>query len=77
MNLWTRIKKVFRSEERTAHFKSGVIKFFNRSKGYGFIESPETTKEVFVHITELEDRVHKGDAVRFELDLNSILAKKA
>lgn len=67
MNLWKRFKNLFQSNQKTTLLKSGIVKFFNRSKGYGFIQSEETTKEVFVHITELEDTIHKGDRVHFEL----------
>lgn len=50
--------------------KEGFIQFFNRSRGYGFIQSKETSKKVFVHVSELQDRVKKGDKVQFELDYN-------
>jgi len=45
----------------------GTVKFFNESKGYGFISDDETNKEYFVHSTGLIDRIREGDVVEFEL----------
>ncbi len=47
--------------------KQGSVKFFNASKGYGFIKEDSTGQEVFVHITGLEDTVQEGDAVTYEV----------
>jgi CspA family cold shock protein len=45
----------------------GTVKFFNRSKGYGFITEDETNKEHFVHVSGLIDEINEGDVVEFEL----------
>jgi CspA family cold shock protein len=45
----------------------GTVKFFNDSKGFGFIKEDETEKEHFVHISGLVDEVREGDSVEFEL----------
>lgn len=45
----------------------GIVKFFNESKGFGFIKEEETGKEYFVHSTGLKDRISEGDEVTFEL----------
>ena len=34
---------------------SGKIKWFNAKKGYGFITDDETNKDVFLHVSSLED----------------------
>ena len=47
--------------------KQGTVKFFNNSKGFGFITEDETNKEHFVHISGLIDEVREGDRVEFEL----------
>ncbi|NMM48485.1 cold-shock protein [Marinigracilibium pacificum] len=47
--------------------KNGTVKFFNESKGYGFIIDDETKKEYFVHISGLIDQVAEGDEVSFDL----------
>lgn len=51
---------------------SGTIKFFNHSKGFGFITPEDGSKDVFVHITALErsgiSKVDEGDKVTFEIE---------
>ena len=34
---------------------SGKVKWFNSKKGYGFITDDETQKDIFLHVTSLED----------------------
>jgi CspA family cold shock protein len=46
--------------------KTGTVKFFNESKGYGFIVSDESKKEVFVHHSGLLEKVRENDRVEFE-----------
>jgi cold shock protein len=48
--------------------KTGKVKFFNESKGYGFIADDESTKEYFVHITNLIDKIYEGDSVSYDLE---------
>ncbi|MEQ9266172.1 MAG: cold shock domain-containing protein [Balneolaceae bacterium] len=45
----------------------GTVKFFNESKGFGFIVEEGTRKEYFVHATGLIDEIREGDNVEFEL----------
>jgi CspA family cold shock protein len=45
----------------------GTVKFFNESKGFGFISEDDTTKEHFVHVSGLIDEIREGDAVEFDL----------
>ncbi|WP_459209819.1 cold-shock protein [Aquimarina rhabdastrellae] len=47
--------------------KNGTVKFFNDSKGFGFIVEDGTRNEYFVHISGLIDEVQQNDAVEFEL----------
>ena len=47
--------------------KTGIVKFFNESKGYGFIKEAETDKEIFVHASGLVDRIKEDDEVVFEV----------
>ena len=50
---------------------TGTVKWFNPSKGYGFIEPDEGGKDVFVHISAVEaagiDRLNDGQKVSFEV----------
>ena len=47
--------------------KTGKVKFFNESRGFGFIKEDESEKEFFVHATGLIDKVKEDDEVSFEL----------
>ena len=60
----------------------GTVKFFNESKGYGFIKDLETEKEYFVHVSGLIDKVKENDEVTFDLTegrkgLNAVNVKLA
>ena len=46
---------------------TGTVKFFNESKGYGFIKDDETGTEYFVHVSGLIDEITQDDKVEFEL----------
>ncbi len=45
----------------------GTVKFFNDTKGFGFITEEGSEKEHFVHISGLIDEIREGDAVEFDL----------
>jgi CspA family cold shock protein len=47
--------------------EKGTVKFFNGSKGFGFIIDDDSKKEYFVHVSGLIDEINEGDAVEFEL----------
>lgn len=64
--MWQKIKTLITGKEPQE--KTGKIKFFNRRRGYGFIESDHLEKDVFVHVTDLKDRVSKGDQVTFHVE---------
>jgi cold shock protein len=60
----------------------GTVKFFNETKGFGFIKESETSKEYFVHVNGLKDRIRENDEVTFDLEegrkgLNAINVKLA
>lgn len=46
----------------------GTVKFFNESKGYGFITPEEGGKDVFVHINGLNDSINEGDQVSYDVE---------
>ncbi len=47
--------------------KKGTVKFFNESKGFGFITEDASKQEYFVHVSGLIDEIREGDSVEFEL----------
>jgi CspA family cold shock protein len=47
--------------------KTGKVKFFNHSKGYGFIKDTETDTDYFVHVSGLIDEIKENDDVTFDL----------
>lgn len=62
--------------------KQGTVKFFNDSKGYGFIIDTADEKEYFVHVSGLVDDIRENDDVTFELKegkkgLNAVNVKLA
>jgi len=63
-------------------FVTGKVKFFNDSKGFGFIKDADSEKEYFVHVSGLIDEIREDDEVVFELQegqkgLNAVNVKLA
>ncbi len=48
---------------------TGTVKFFNTSKGYGFVSPEDGSKDVFVHVTALESAgihgLNEGDKITY------------
>lgn len=60
--------------------KKGTVKFYNETKGFGFIKEEGTGAEHFVHMSGLIDKIKEGDVVEFELQqgkkgLNAVSVK--
>lgn len=58
----------------------GTVKFYNDSKGFGFIKDEDSKKDYFVHSTGLKDKIKDEDEVTFDLQqgekgLNAINVK--
>ena len=60
-----------RKADPKANISIGHLKFYNRSKGYGFIYSKDTSKKIFVHVSDMKDRLKVGDKVQFEVEKNA------
>ena len=61
--------------------EQGIVKFFNETKGFGFIKD-QTGKEYFVHVSGLIDKIREGDEVSYDLQegkkgLNAVNVKLA
>lgn len=48
--------------------KEGVVKFFNNSKGFGFIKPSDSGEDIFVHQSGLIDEIRENDRVQFEVE---------
>jgi cold shock protein len=47
--------------------ETGTVKFFNETKGFGFIKVNGSNQEVFVHVSDLKDEIRENDNVVFEI----------
>jgi len=48
--------------------QEGTVKFFNETKGFGFITQQNGNEDIFVHCTGLIDNVSENDEVVFEIE---------
>jgi len=47
---------------------NGTVKFFNESKGFGFIVDSASGEDIFVHVTGLIDNIREGDKVTYQTE---------
>ena len=62
--------------------RTGVVKFFNDSKGYGFIEQPGEQEQFYVHVSNTLEPIAERDQVKFKVEkgekgFNAVDVKKA
>jgi len=48
--------------------QQGTVKFFNNTKGFGFIKSSDSGEDIFVHSSGLIDEIRENDQVKFEVE---------
>jgi CspA family cold shock protein len=48
--------------------KEGTVKFFNNSKGFGFIKPSDSSDDLFVHESGLIDDIRENDKVKYEVE---------
>ena len=61
---------------------NGTVKFFNETKGFGFIKEENSNQEYFVHVSGLVNEIRENDRVTFDLQegrkgLNAVNVKLA
>jgi CspA family cold shock protein len=47
--------------------RQGTVKFFNETKGFGFIKASDSGEDIFVHASGLIDQIRENDEVKFEV----------
>ncbi|RYU81289.1 cold-shock protein [Hymenobacter persicinus] len=47
--------------------QTGTVKFFNDTKGFGFIKVDNSSEDIFVHVSDLIDEIRENDKVQFEV----------
>jgi len=74
-----KMKKVFKAEdieigvpkyveEEGDGINSGVVQYFNESKGFGFINDKQSGERLFFHINNLQERISENDKVVYEIE---------
>ncbi|MCU0356846.1 MAG: cold shock domain-containing protein [Cyclobacteriaceae bacterium] len=58
----------------------GTVKFFNETKGFGFIKPDNSSEDIFVHTSGLIDEIRQNDVVEYEVErgkkgLNAVRVK--
>ena len=57
---------------KTKNMSTGTVKWFNATKGFGFIQPTDGSKDVFVHVSAVErsslGRLTEGDKVSYDLE---------
>ncbi|APG59568.1 cold-shock protein [Christiangramia salexigens] len=48
--------------------QEGKVKFFNTTKGFGFIKADDSNEDIFVHMSGLIDDIREDDRVQFEVE---------
>lgn len=48
--------------------QEGTVKFFNNSKGFGFIKPTDQSEDIFVHESGLIDEIRENDKVKFDVE---------
>jgi cold shock CspA family protein len=55
-------------EETGDDIHTGVVDYFNESKGFGFIKDGQTGERLFFHVNQLEERITEKDNVAYDIE---------
>ena len=50
------------------NMQKGTVKFFNETKGFGFITPNDGSSDIFVHSTGLIDNIRESDVVSYDVE---------
>lgn len=82
LQIWVTREKI-QQQTQTTHFwhdycnkfiiknyimSTGTVKFFNETKGFGFIKVDGSSEEIFVHVSGLQDEIRQDDQVTFDVE---------
>ncbi len=48
--------------------RTGIVEFFNDTKGFGFIKDLDSKEKIFVHVNNLKEEIREGNKVSFEIE---------
>ncbi len=70
-----------RDDDDTDRERTGIVTYFDTSKGYGFIKDSETSESIFTHINNHKDAIGENDKVSYRLEqglkgINAVDVKK-
>ncbi|MGN6399236.1 MAG: cold-shock protein [Flavisolibacter sp.] len=49
--------------------RTGIVSFFNETKGFGFIKDAKTGESVFIHVNQLTEPIKENNKVSFEVEM--------
>ncbi len=71
-NFEIRLEMIFIAPLFVSNFKqamqTGTVKFFNETKGFGFIKPDDGGEDIFVHASGLIDQIRENDKVKFNVE---------
>ncbi|MBK6966207.1 MAG: cold-shock protein [Lentimicrobium sp.] len=54
--------------DQVEELRTGIVSFFNESKGFGFIKDLQTQESIFVHIKELSEPIKENNKVTYKVE---------